>query len=94
MKYNVLPKIPKCTNCGSAVFTIKHLIEFCDKYKQERLDLIKNISTINKQIKINTILYQFGNNDINIDNREANHICNLLFQYVIMIWKTTKKLNS
>ena len=96
VKYNVFPKIPKCTNCGSAVFTIEHLIEFCDKYmyKQERLDLIKNISNINKQIKINTILYQFGNNDININNREAKQICNLLFQYVIMIWKTTKKLNS
>lgn len=41
-------KNPKCTNCGTFVYTIKHSVDFCDKYKQERLNLIKNILNIDK----------------------------------------------
>ena len=85
VKYNVFQKIPKCTNCGSAVYTNKHLVEFCDKYKQERIDLIKIISNINKNVKINTTLDQHGNNDINIINREANQICKLLFHFITTV---------
>ena len=89
-RINIIETIPICKNCFKGKFTYKHIFEECENFKNIRIDLIKEIKGINKNIVIDSILIQVGNNNDESENKEDEYICKIIFAYVLNIYKEIK----
>ena len=90
-KHKILNYIPKCKICKTGDFTQIHIFGNCSKFKNKRVDLIREIKNLKKDIKITYRLIRFGNNQKYIDKIDLK-IIKLVQDYVLDIWSFFKNI--
>ena len=82
-------KIPKCTLCQNSLYTYKHLLLECNKIKEIREQLFKDLKVIKNDIKIDILLLETGSNQTYSQNLyQEEWLCRAIFIYFVDIWDT------